>query len=295
MTQTSYALPHILSIQSHVAYGYVGNRAAVPALQALGCEASAVNTVQFSNHTGYGEWTGEIFTPAHIQDTLNGLAARGVPTTVDALLTGYMGSAELGAVITRWLEDVRSCGTDLCWACDPVMGDSDRGIFVRDDLPAFFREEAVPRATIMTPNVYELGLLTDRPVRNLADIRRACETLHERGPGIVLVTSVIHEASAANEIEMLLSSRTHGQYRVATPRLPVDPAPNGAGDVTAALFTGHYLHTGGAVIALERTAAAMHSLFSATRDAGTRELALIRSIDSLSAHNHFFQANELAE
>jgi pyridoxine kinase len=284
---------NILSIQSHVAYGYVGNRAAVPTLQALGCDVSAINTVQFSNHTGYGNWTGEIFSPAHIDDLLNGMMARGVLASIDALLTGYMGSAELGHVITGRLDTLRIKRPDMDWVCDPVMGDTGRGIFVHKDLPAFFRESAVPRATVMTPNVYELGLLTDMPVDNNHDICRACETLHARGPGIVLVTSVFCLTSSDHEIGMLLSSRENGQYSITTPRLGLAPAPNGAGDVTAALFAGHYLQTSDEIKALSRTADGIYSLFEATYKAGTRELALISSLHELAGKAQRFHAQTI--
>jgi pyridoxine kinase len=145
----------------------------------------------------------------------------------------------------------------------------------------------------MTPNVYELGLLTDMPVDNNHDICRACETLHARGPGIVLVTSVFCLTSSDHEIGMLLSSRENGQYSITTPRLGLAPAPNGAGDVTAALFAGHYLQTSDEIKALSRTADGIYSLFEATYKAGTRELALISSLHELAGKAQRFHAQTI--
>jgi pyridoxine kinase len=144
----------ILSIQSHVAYGYVGNRAAVFPLQRMGYDVIAINTVQFSNHTGYGEWRGDVFSPDHIQDILEGIDKRGVK--IDALLTGYLGDAAIGQTILNAIDHFNI----PLWLCDPVMGDVGRGFFVHKDIPDFFKEKAARRAAIMKPNQFELNALT---------------------------------------------------------------------------------------------------------------------------------------
>lgn len=180
----------VISIQSHVAYGYVGNRAAVFPLQRLGCDAIAVNTVQFSNHTGYGEWTGQVFTAEHVADLMDGVAARGVLPTCDALLSGYMGDVGLGRVIVETAARLKAANPRAVYACDPVMGDVGRGFFVRPGLPEFIRDHAVPAADLMTPNQFELEYLTGRTVETLDDALAATAALRERGPRLVLVTSL---------------------------------------------------------------------------------------------------------
>lgn len=270
-------MKHILSIQSHVAFGHVGNDAAVFPLQRLGYEVIAINTVQFSNHTGYGQWTGQVFSADHIKDVLMGLQARGALGHVDALLTGYMGDPAIGEIILDTLDGLLPVGTT--WLCDPVMGDVGRGFFVREGIPAFFRERAVPKANIITPNQFELEYLTGTSIKTLGDARAACRAAHAMGPEIVLLTSLIHGDTKPDEIQMLASHASGAQYVVTTPRLPLNPAPNGAGDCTAALFLGHTMAGEPVQGALAKTAASVFGLFEETQKAGTRELALIAAQD----------------
>jgi pyridoxine kinase len=269
----------VLSIQSHVAYGHVGNAAAVFPLQRMGYEVIAINTVQFSNHTGYGKWTGQVFTPGHIADVLKGLEDRGVLQKVDALLTGYIGDPMIGEVILKTLG--RLPKTAL-WLCDPVMGDVGRGFFVREGIPDFFKNSALPRANIITPNQFELEYLSGYKINHLDDALEACVELHKQGPEHILVTSLIHGETPENSIQMLLSCKDGRQYLTTTPRLPLDPAPNGAGDCTAAVFLGNILAGHDPETALSKTSASILKLFEETMEAGTRELALIQAQDSFS-------------
>lgn len=273
-------MKHILSIQSHVAFGHVGNDAAVFPLQRLGFEVIAINTVQFSNHTGYGQWTGQVFDAGHIRDVLTGLQARGVLGHVDALLTGYMGSPEIADVILETLE-LLPAGTT--WLCDPVMGDVGRGFFVRTGIPEFFRDKALPKAKIITPNQFELEFLTERSIHTLEDAKAACRAAHGMGPSTVLLTSLLHDETPEGAIQMLASSKSGEQFLVTTPMLPLDPAPNGAGDCTAALFLAHTLAGEPLHGTLSKTAASVFALFEETQKAGTRELALIQAQEHFAA------------
>ncbi|QQG37465.1 MAG: pyridoxal kinase PdxY [Micavibrio aeruginosavorus] len=268
----------ILSIQSHVAYGHVGNAAAVFPLQRMGYEVVPVHTVQFSNHTGYGTWAGQVFEAAHIDDILKGLEAHGVLARIDALLTGYMGSPAIAALIALWRQ--RLPRTAL-WICDPVMGDAGCGLFVHAGLPDFFRAQASHLSDIMTPNQFEIEQLTGINVMTLDDARAACRILHDKGVRIVLVTSLRHNDTAPGTIEMLVSEAQGAGARAVTPLLSFSPPPNGAGDATAAIFTGHILAGAGVVEALQRTASAIYSLMEATLESGGRELALIAAQDRM--------------
>lgn len=279
------ALPSVLSVQSHVAYGYVGNRAAVFPLQRMSFDVIAVNTVQFSNHTGYGAWTGQIFTPEHIGDVLAGIDARGGFAATAAVLSGYLGDAALGRLVLEQVAALRDRNPDVIHCCDPVMGDVGRGFFVRPGIPEFFRDEALRSATILTPNQFELEYLTGRTIARLEDAVAATQDLHARGVRTVLVTSLTHRDTPAGKIQMLVSDTAEGRFLVTTDLLPLTPAPNGSGDCTAALFCGAMLKGYAAGEALARTAAAIMAVFHATQQAGTRELALIQAQAAFELHD----------
>lgn len=270
----------VISIQSHVAYGYVGNRAAVFPLQRLGYDAVAVNTVQFSNHTGYGAWTGQVFSPEHIADILDGIAARDVLPGCDAVLSGYMGDAALGQVVVGAAARVKAANPHAVYCCDPVMGDVGRGFFVRPGIPEFMKAHAVPAADIVTPNQFELEYLTDRTIRTMADALDATAALRATGPKLVLLTSLTRTDAPADQIQMLADS-AEGAWVVTTPRLPLDPPPSGAGDAVAALFLAHYLKAFDPAHALEQAASAIYAVFLETRRLGTRELALVPAQDEM--------------
>ncbi len=277
----------ILSIQSHVAFGCVGNRAAVFPLQRLGFDVVAVNTVQFSNHTGYGAWTGQIFAPEHIADVIDGVAERGALDRCDAVLSGYMGDAALGQVIVETARRVRAANPDAVYCCDPVMGDVGRGFFVRPGIPDFMKAHAVPAADVVTPNQFELEHLADRPVRTLDDALAACAAVRAMGPGLVLLTSLTRHGAPSDVIEMLADT-AEGSWLVATPRLPLDPAPNGSGDAVAALFLAHRLSGCDPALALERAAAAIFAIFDATRRVGARELQIVAAQEEMAAPSRRF-------
>lgn len=270
----------ILSIQSHVAFGYVGNRAAVFPLQRLGCEVIVVNTVQFSNHTGYGHWRGDIFSPDHIKEVLQGIQERGELDGLDAIISGYLGDASLGNLILETLESLRLKNPKVIYCCDPVIGDVGRGIFVRPGIPEFFMEKAVPMANIVTPNHFELDYLTHTTTQTLDDVLKACIQLRQRGPQCVLVTSVRHDKTPADALEVVVST-AEGAWRVVAQRLPMDPQPNGAGDAIAAIFLAKYLETKRADQALLHATCALDAIFTKTHALNRRELALIHVQDEI--------------
>lgn len=285
----------ILSIQSHVAYGYVGNRAAVFPLQRLGFDVITINTVQFSNHTGYGSWKGEIFTANHIKSLIQGLRERDVLKDVKAILSGYLGAADLGQVVLDTVSEIRTLNPDALYCCDPVMGDVGRGMFVKPDIPPFFRDQVTPLSTILTPNQFELSWLTGIEIVTLADAIRACRAIIAQGTKIVLLTSLLHDKTPEDQIEMLVVTASGEAFTIATPRLPFDIPPNGSGDATAALFLGHYIKTGNVKAALENTATAIFAVFEATKERGQRELALIEAQDQLLASPARFTAIPLQD
>ncbi len=265
---------NLLSIQSHVAYGHVGNAAAVFPLQRLGVEVWPIHTVQFSNHTGYGAWRGQVFQAAIIHELVDGIAERGVLARCDGVLSGYMGEADIGAAILSAVARVRAANPDAAYCCDPVIGDVGRGVFVRPGIPEFMRDQAIPQADVITPNQFELEYLAGRPVADLADACAACDALHQRGPAEILVTS-LHTNETPEGFIDLLASGPEGRFLVRTPRLNV--VPNGAGDAIAALFFFHWRRTGSSATALGMAVSSIFGLLERTEKAHSRELLLVEA------------------
>ncbi len=288
---------NILSIQSWVAYGHAGNASAVFPLQRLGFEVWAVNTVQFSNHTGYGAWTGQVFAPQHVSELVAGIAARGALPACGALLSGYMGDAGTAGAILEAVGMVREANPAALYCCDPVMGDVGRGVFVRPEIPEVMRAQAVPQADILTPNQFELELLTGRTVESLPGALDAAQELRGRmkrgGPRVVLITSLLREGTPPQTIETLAVSG-EGAWTVRTPLLPLDPPPNGAGDAIAALFLGHYLIGRDVVRALEDAVSGLYGLLERTLRAGTRELQLVAAQGEYVSPSRRFGAERVA-
>lgn len=280
-------MANILSLQSHVAYGYVGNKAAVFPLQRLGHEVININTVQFSNHTGYGSWTGDIMSIEHIDKIFDGLNQRGVLENLDGVLTGYLGDKSLGDILLRWLKVIREKNPQVVYCCDPVIGDTDRGIFVRPGVPEFFANQAVSQANILTPNQFELTNLTGIEINTLKDAELACQQLHQRGAKMILVTSLTRNEMPHEQIEMLLSCPNE-TLLVATPRLDMPIAPNGSGDMTAAVFLAKYLETKDPAASLAHTAAAIYAVFCKTQQLDRRELAIIQAQEELVTPTRMF-------
>lgn len=280
----------ILSIQSSVAYGHVGNSAATFPLQRLGHEVWPVLTVHFSNHTGYGAWRGPLLAPTDVAEVIAGIEDRGVLGQADAVLSGYQGDPAVGAVILDAVERVKAANPSAVYCCDPVMGDVGRGMFVRPGIPEFMRDTVVPRADIVTPNHFELDFLAGRTTTTLDKVLDAVDAVRARGPRDVLVTSVLTSEVAPDHLDVVAVS-DEGAWAVTTPLLPI--SPNGCGDVTAALYLAHLRTTGSPATALERTTASVFAVLEATIAAGTREIQLVAAQDALADPPGTFTARRL--
>jgi len=278
---------NLLSIQSHVAYGHVGNAAATFPLQRLGIEVWPIHTVQFSNHTGYGQWRGRVFDADVIGELVQGIDERGVLGACDGVLSGYMGSAEIGAAILDAVARVKSANPAAQYCCDPVIGDVGRGVFVRPGIPEFMAERAVPVADIITPNQFELEHLSGRPIATLRDALAAVEALQASGPQAVLVTSLHVQETPAQAID-IIACDDNGRWRVRTPHLPLQV--NGAGDAIAALFFGHYLEDGLAGDATARAVSSIFGILNRTLEAGSGEILLVEAQDEIMQPTHLFKA-----
>lgn len=280
----------ILSIQSSVAYGHVGNSAATFPLMRLGHEVMPVLTVHFAASTLYGEPHGPLLTPSQVGEVIGGLDSLGFLAGVDAVLSGYQGAPAMGAEILDAVARTKAASPDALYLCDPVLGDVGRGFYVLPGVPEFMRDEVVPRADIMTPNQFELEFLTGRACRTVADVLAAATHLLDRGPRIVVVTSVVAPDLDADQIHMLAVG-ADGAWLVSTPR--IDQTFDGSGDVTAAVFLAHYLATRSVSDALGRAASTLYGLLKATFDLGRHELALVAAQDEFVAPSHAFTARPL--
>jgi pyridoxine kinase len=280
----------ILSVQSAVAYGHVGNSAAVFPLQRIGVDVLPVYTVNFSNHTGYGAWRGPLIDPADVRDVITGIEERGVFGQIDAVLSGYQGGEGIGDVIIDAVARVKAANPKALYACDPVMGNAKSGCFVAPAIPELLREKVVPVADIITPNQFELGFLTRTEPDTLESTLESVDLARAMGPRTVLVTSVERPDREEGTIEMLAVDDA-GAWIVQTPFLPMKA--NGSGDVTAALFTAHYVETGSAQVALERTASSVFDLLQLTLDSGERELQLIEAQESYAHPKLQFAARQV--
>jgi pyridoxine kinase len=277
---------NLLSIQSHVVYGHVGNAAAVFALQRLGVEVWPINTVQLSNHPGYGAWTGRVFDAGMVRELADGVAKRGAFEACDGVISGYVGTPAIGEAILATVGQVKSANPAARYCCDPVIGDVGRGIYVEAGVPEFLRDHAVPAADVVTPNQFELDQLSGRRSTTLREAVAAVEALHALGPRVVLVTS-LHTAETPPDAVDLMVSDPQGRFRLRTPQLPL--AINGAGDAIAALFFAHLLRTGSAAEALSRATSSVFGILRHTAQAGAHEMLLIEAQHEIVAPGEIFQ------
>jgi pyridoxine kinase len=265
---------NILSIQSHVAYGHVGNSAAVFPLQRIGVEVWPVHTVQFSNHTGYGAWRGRVFNGESIQMIVQGIEERGVLGECDGVLSGYLGSPDTGEAVLDSVTRVKGANPAARYCCDPVIGDAERGVFVRRRIPEFIKERMLPVADLVTPNQFELDHLAGRRTSTVAELAAAIDALHECGPHVVFVTSLNTRETPDDCIDLVVSDGSD-RCRLRMPRLPV--VANGAGDLIAALFFAHHLSTGSAAEAMALAASSLFGVLGRTAEAGASEMLLVEA------------------
>ena len=280
----------ILSIQSSVAYGHVGNSAVTFPLMRMGVDVWPVITVHFSNHTGYESWRGPLLSAADLRDVVQGIDERGLLGEVDAVLSGYQGGTDIGAMILDAVALVKLRNPGAIYCCDPVLGDADVGSYVLPGIAEFMREQVVPAAQIITPNQFELTALTDRQVSTMADVLDAADVARALGPEVVLVTSVVRRDTPPARIEMVAVD-SDGAWLVSTPRLP--RTFTGSGDVTAATFLAALLRLHDVPEALAHAAAVSYGLLAITADLGRSELALIDAQEEFLHPSHRFEVVRL--
>jgi len=285
----------VLSIQSHVVYGYAGNTAAVFPMQRLGHVVWAINTVEFSNHTGYGSWKGKILEPDLIYDLVTGLEERGVLKNCKAVLSGYLGGGETGKAVADVVKKVKKYSPNALYVCDPVMGDTERGIYVKPDIPGMFKNELIPLADIVCPNQFELETLTGEKIKSAEDALNAIKSLQKRGPSVVLLTSFKEKEGVIG----MIASDKKDAFFTSTPELPLGGSTAGTGDMTTSVFLSRYLETKDLKKSLEMCTSSVFSILNESyklekdKKNNLIELKIIETQKEFDFPSNLFKAAEL--
>ncbi|XP_023245260.1 pyridoxal kinase isoform X2 [Copidosoma floridanum] len=290
--------PRVLSIQSHVVSGYVGNKSATFPLQLLGFEVDVINSVQLSNHTGYKVFKGQVLNDNDLKQLVDGLVQNDLDYYTH-LLTGYIGSASFLKQVVEVVKKLKEKNPQLIYVCDPVMGDDGR-MYVPEELKEIYQKEIVPLANIITPNSFELEILVGNKVNTISELRKAINDLHEIGPQIVAISS----AEINGKLTSFVSTTTdHKMIKLEISKLPI--SFTGSGDLFAALFLAHTYLQDNIKIALENTINSLEDVLSKTYErfqtikddnaqrAKKVELCLIQSKKCIENPSQRYQATEL--
>ena len=268
-------MKRVLSIQSHVVFGCAGNSAAVFPMRRMGLEVWPVNTVQFSNHTQYSAgWQGMVMPNGHIRQLMAGLADIGVLGQCDAILSGYLGSAEQGEEILAAVAHLKALNPAARYFCDPVMGHPDKGCIVAPGVADFLKNRALACADLLAPNLLELEQLTGREICNLSEALAACQQLREGGVELVMVKHLGRAGLSLDRFEMLLVCE-EGAFHISRPLYEFQRQPIGVGDLLSATMLANLLAGFTPVAAFERTNASVDMVLAQTWLAGAYELQLV--------------------
>jgi pyridoxine kinase len=277
----------VISIQSQVAFGHVGNSAAVFPMQMHGIDVIAVPTTLLSNRPGYPTIRGRVLDAELVADLLLGVEERGALDTCQMILSGYLGTPEIAAVVADFVSRARASHPHLIYCCDPVLGDRDRGLFVQADIPPLVRDRLCPLADIITPNHFEFEFLCGAKAMTADKMIALAQALLARGPSTVVVTSAELADTPGGEIETLAVERAKA-WRVRTPKLPI--RPNGTGDLFASLFASARVLGSDTPDALAHAASAIFAVLEQTALRGTEEMRIIESAELLVHPKRRFDA-----
>lgn len=287
-------MKNVLSIQSHVVYGYAGNKAAVLPMQLLGVDAWALNTVQFSNHTQYQRWKGMVIPKEQIAEITQGIADIGALSECDAVLSGYIGAAEQGQEILNTVNAVKKANPNAIYFCDPVMGHPDKGCVVAPGVAEFLVRDAMSQADIIAPNLVELRELSGLTVENFSQALTAIEAILAKGPKKVLVKHLSQVGQDPSKFEMVLATQ-QGMWHVSRPLHEfVGRDPVGVGDMTSAIFLANLLNGKTDIEAFEHTANAVNDVMTVTKESQKYELQIIAARNYIVNPISQYQAVKIA-
>lgn len=283
-------MKNVLSIQSHVVYGYAGNKAAVFPMQLLGIDTWALNTVQFSNHTQYGKWKGMVIPKEQIGEITQGIAEIDALDECDAVLSGYIGAAEQGAEILAAVAKIKVLNPNAIYFCDPVMGHPDKGCIVAPGVAEFLRDEAMAKADIIAPNLVELRELTGLPVLDFDGAIEAIKAIRAKGVKKVLVKHLSRVGKDPSKFEMVLANE-EGIWHISRPLHEFKAKdPVGVGDLTSGIFLANLLNGKSDLEAFEHTANAVNDVMSVTQQSGKYELQIIHARELIVTPQSRYQA-----
>ena len=284
---------NILAIQSHVVFGHAGNSAAEFPMRRLGANVWPLNTVQFSNHTQYGQWTGCVMPPAHLTELVQGIAAIDQLKRCDAVLSGYLGSAEQGEHILGVVRQVKAANPQAKYFCDPVMGHPEKGCIVAPGVAEFHKRYALPASDIIAPNLIELEILCGHDVQDVNGAVQAARELISLGPQIVLVKHLARAGYSADRFEMLLVTADEA-WHISRPLIDFGARhPVGVGDVTSGLLLVKLLQGASLQDALEHVTAAVYEIMVTTKEMGEYELQVVAAQDGIAKPTCHFSATQL--
>lgn len=216
----------VLAISSQVAAGPVGNSAIVPALLALGVTPIALPTIVLSNHPGHGKPEGVAVPAEKLGHMLERLIGLGFIPEDAVILTGYFANAEqidaVAAVINRYGK--------ATYVCDPILGDTPKGLYVPEAVARGIKERLVPMADVLTPNAFELSWLTGGDIHDKETAHAACR-MALRGKQVV-VKSIPKD-------DTLMTAAFEDDLRIAFTRPKLADVPHGTGDLLSGLIAGH--------------------------------------------------------
>ena len=283
-------MKNILSIQSHVVFGHAGNSAAEFPMRRAGANVWPLNTVQFSNHTQYGQWTGSVMPASHLSDIVQGIANIDKLKYCDAVLSGYLGSAEQGEHILSIVRQVKEANPEAIYFCDPVMGHPEKGCIVAPGVAEFHTRYALPASDIIAPNMVELEILSGHSLNSVKEAVVAARALIARGPKIVLVKHLAKAGYRADNFEMLLVTAEEA-WHIQRPLVDFgDRQPVGVGDVTSGLLLVKLLQGVSLREALEHVTAAVYDIMLTTKNRQEYELQLVAAQDCIVNPEHAFTA-----
>ena len=277
----------VISIQSQVAFGHVGNSAAVFPLQMHGIDVIAVPTTLLSNRPGYPTLRGRVLDAQLVADLLLGIEERGAVDTCRVILSGYLGSPEIAGVVADFVARAKARNPALAYACDPVLGDRDRGLFVREGIPPLVTDRLLPLADIITPNHFEFEFLCGAKPTTIEQVIAQARALMTRVPQTVVVTSAELKDTPDGEIETLAIEWSKA-WRVRTPKLPI--SPNGTGDLFAALYVSARVRDKDTPEALSHAASAIFAVLERTAARSTAEMRIVESAEQLIRPQRRFDA-----
>jgi len=286
-------MKNILSIQSHTVFGHAGNSAAEFPMRRLGANVWPLNTVQFSNHTQYGHWTGTVMPATHLTDIARGISDIDRLKTCDAVLSGYLGSAEQGEQILEIVRMVKAANPDAWYFCDPVMGHPEKGCIVAPGVAEFHLRSALPASDVIAPNLLELEMLSERTITNVEQAVEASRELIAQGPKIVLVKHLARAGYRSDRFEMLLVTADEA-WHISRPLIDFGVRqPVGVGDLSSGLLLVDLLHGLSLQQALEHVTAAVYEVMLKTHQMGEYELQLVAAQQSIAEPTQHFAAVKL--